>query len=57
MSSPEKGILCKLCLQEKYGEERIFDAGIREWTIVGQGIGLAMRGFKPIVEIQYLDYL
>lgn len=44
-------------LQEKYGEERIFDTGIREWTIVGQAIGLAMRGFKPIVEIQYLDYI
>ncbi len=44
-------------LQEKYGEERIFDAGIREWTIMGQGIGLAMRGFRPIAEIQYLDYL
>ncbi len=44
-------------LQEKYGEERIFDVGIREWTIVGQAIGLAMRGFKPIMEIQYLDYL
>ncbi len=44
-------------LQAKYGEERIFDTGIREWTIIGQGIGLAMRGFKPIVEIQYLDYL
>ena len=44
-------------LQAKYGEERIFDVGIREWTIVGQGIGLALRGFKPIVEIQYLDYI
>ncbi|GLR15778.1 alpha-ketoacid dehydrogenase subunit alpha/beta [Portibacter lacus] len=44
-------------LQEKYGEERVFDVGIREWTIVGQAIGLAMRGFKPIMEIQYLDYL
>lgn len=44
-------------LQEKYGEERIFDTGIREWTIVGQAIGLAMRGFKPIAEIQYLDYI
>ncbi len=44
-------------LQAKYGEERIFDTGIREWTIIGQGIGLAMRGFKPIVEIQYLDYI
>lgn len=44
-------------LQEKYGEERIFDTGIREWTIIGQGIGLAMRGFRPIAEIQYLDYI
>lgn len=44
-------------LQEKFTEERIFDTGIREWTIMGQGIGLAMRGFRPIAEIQYLDYL
>lgn len=44
-------------LQAKYGEERIFDTGIREWSIVGQAIGLAMRGFRPIAEIQYLDYL
>ncbi len=44
-------------LQEKYGEQRIFDTGIRELTIVGQGIGLAMRGLRPIAEIQYLDYL
>ena len=44
-------------LQEKYGEERIFDTGIREATIVGQGIGLALRGLRPIAEIQYLDYL
>lgn len=44
-------------LQDKHGEERIFDTGIREWTIMGQGIGLAMRGFRPIAEIQYLDYL
>lgn len=44
-------------LQEKYGEERIFDTGIREATIVGQGIGMAMRGFRPIAEIQYFDYL
>jgi pyruvate/2-oxoglutarate/acetoin dehydrogenase E1 component/TPP-dependent pyruvate/acetoin dehydrogenase alpha subunit len=44
-------------LQEKFGEHRIFDTGIREWTIVGQAIGLAMRGFRPIAEIQYLDYL
>lgn len=44
-------------LQEKYGELRIADVGIREATIVGQGIGMAMRGLRPIAEIQYLDYL
>ena len=44
-------------LQAKYGEERIFDTGIREWSILGQGAGLAMRGLKAISEIQYLDYL
>jgi pyruvate/2-oxoglutarate/acetoin dehydrogenase E1 component len=44
-------------LQEKYGELRITDTGIREATIVGQGIGLAMRGLRPIVEIQYFDYI
>lgn len=44
-------------LQAKYGELRIADTGIREMTIVGQGIGLALRGLKPIAEIQYLDYL
>lgn len=44
-------------LQEKYGVDRIFDTGIREWTIVGQAIGLAQRGLRPIAEIQYLDYL
>jgi pyruvate/2-oxoglutarate/acetoin dehydrogenase E1 component/TPP-dependent pyruvate/acetoin dehydrogenase alpha subunit len=44
-------------LQEKYGENRIVDTGIREATIVGQGIGLAMRGLRPVAEIQYLDYL
>ncbi len=44
-------------LQAKYGEERVFDTGIREWTIVGQAIGMAMRGLRPIGEIQYLDYL
>jgi pyruvate/2-oxoglutarate/acetoin dehydrogenase E1 component/TPP-dependent pyruvate/acetoin dehydrogenase alpha subunit len=44
-------------LQDKYGEERVFDTGIREWSIVGQAIGLGMRGFRPIAEIQYLDYL
>lgn len=44
-------------IQDKYGELRIFDTGIREATIMGQGMGLAMRGFRPIAEIQYLDYL
>jgi len=44
-------------LQAKYGENRIFDTGIRELTIMGQGIGLALRGLRPIAEIQYLDYL
>ena len=44
-------------LQVKFGEHRIFDTGIRELTIMGQGIGLAMRGLRPIAEIQYLDYL
>ena len=44
-------------LQEKYGINRIFDTGIREATIMGQGIGAAMRGLRPIAEIQYLDYL
>lgn len=44
-------------LQEKHGELRIFDTGIREATIIGQGIGLAQRGLRPIAEIQYLDYL
>ena len=42
-------------LQEKYGEIRVSDVGIREATIIGQGIGLAMRGLRPIAEIQYLD--
>jgi len=44
-------------LQEKYGIERVGDRGIREASIVGEGIGLALRGFRPIAEIQYLDYL
>ncbi|WP_187264707.1 thiamine pyrophosphate-dependent enzyme [Pontibacter beigongshangensis] len=44
-------------LQEKYGELRVTDTGIRECTIVGQGIGAALRGLRPISEIQYLDYL
>jgi pyruvate/2-oxoglutarate/acetoin dehydrogenase E1 component/TPP-dependent pyruvate/acetoin dehydrogenase alpha subunit len=44
-------------IQKKYGEERIFDTGIREATIIGQGLGMAMRGLRPIAEIQYFDYL
>lgn len=44
-------------LQEKYGVNRIFDTGIRELSIIGQGIGMALRGLRPIAEIQYLDYL
>ncbi|WP_447950809.1 alpha-ketoacid dehydrogenase subunit alpha/beta [Chryseobacterium koreense] len=44
-------------LQEKYGEVRVADTGIREATILGQGIGMAMRGLRPIAEIQYLDYI
>ncbi|MEL6989458.1 MAG: transketolase C-terminal domain-containing protein, partial [Bacteroidota bacterium] len=44
-------------LQEKYGALRVADTGIREATIIGQGIGMAMRGLRPIAEIQYLDYL
>jgi pyruvate/2-oxoglutarate/acetoin dehydrogenase E1 component/TPP-dependent pyruvate/acetoin dehydrogenase alpha subunit len=44
-------------LQQKHGNQRIFDTGIRELTIIGQGIGLAMRGLRPIAEIQYIDYL
>ena len=44
-------------LQEKYGEERIFDTSIRESSIIGQGIGMALRGLRPIAEIQYLDYI
>ena len=44
-------------MQEKYGELRVTDTGIREATILGQGIGLAMRGLRPIAEIQYFDYL
>jgi len=44
-------------LQEKHGKARIFDTGIRELTIMGQGIGMALRGLRPIAEIQYLDYL
>jgi len=44
-------------LQEKYGELRVSDTGIRETTILGQGIGLSLRGLRPIAEMQYLDYL
>lgn len=44
-------------LQKKYGEERVFDTSIRESSIIGQGIGMALRGLRPIAEIQYLDYI
>ena len=44
-------------LQDRFGAHRVFDTGIREWTIIGQAIGMAMRGLRPIAEIQYLDYL
>ncbi|MCK4990421.1 MAG: hypothetical protein KAS29_08050, partial [Bacteroidales bacterium] len=44
-------------LQDKYGEWRVTDTGIRETTIVGQGVGMALRGLRPIAEIQYFDYL
>lgn len=44
-------------LQEKFGSLRVFDTGIREWTIIGQALGMAMRGMRPIAEIQYLDYI
>lgn len=44
-------------LQQKFGKHRIFDTGIRETSIIGKGIGLALRGFRPIAEIQYFDYL
>jgi hypothetical protein len=44
-------------LQAQFGEDRVTDTGIRECTIVGQGIGVALRGLRPIAEIQYLDYL
>ena len=49
--------LCFQGLQEKFGEARVTDTGIREATILGQGIGVALRGLRPIVDIQYLDYL
>ena len=44
-------------LQAKYGELRVTDTGIRETTIIGQGVGMALRGLRPIAEIQYFDYL
>ncbi len=44
-------------MQKMFGEERVFDCGIREWTIMGQAVGMAMRGLRPIGEIQYLDYI
>ena len=44
-------------LQLRHGASRVFDTGIREWTIMGQALGSAMRGFRPIAEIQYLDYM
>ena len=44
-------------IQEKFGEIRISDTGIRETTIIGQGIGAALRGLRPVAEIQYFDYL
>ncbi len=44
-------------LQQKFGESRVFDTGIREATIIGQGLGMAMRGLRPVAEIQYFDYL
>ncbi|MCC6815170.1 MAG: transketolase [Saprospiraceae bacterium] len=44
-------------LQERFGKLRVFDTGIREWTIIGQAIGLSMRGLRPIAEMQYLDYV
>jgi 2-oxoisovalerate dehydrogenase E1 component len=44
-------------MQAKYGENRVFDTGIRETTIIGQGLGMALRGLRPIAEIQYFDYL
>ncbi len=44
-------------LQLKFGDDRVFDTGIREWSIVGQAMGMSMRGLRPIVEIQYLDYI
>ncbi len=44
-------------IQERFGKHRVFDTGIREWSIVGQAMGMAMRGLRPIAEVQYLDYI
>ncbi|MEO0733776.1 MAG: thiamine pyrophosphate-dependent enzyme [Bacteroidota bacterium] len=44
-------------LQQRFGEHRVFDTGIREWTITGQAMGMSMRGLRPIAEVQYLDYI
>lgn len=44
-------------MQKEFGETRVFDTGIREWTIIGSAIGMSMRGLRPIAEVQYLDYL
>jgi len=44
-------------MQKQFGKERVFDCGIREWTIMGQAVGMSMRGLRPIAEIQYLDYI
>lgn len=44
-------------MQKKYGDDRVFDTGIRELTILGQGLGMALRGLRPVTEIQYFDYL
>ena len=46
-----------MCIRDSYGEERVSDRGIREATIIGEGIGMAFRGLRPIAEIQYLDYV
>ncbi len=44
-------------IQDRFGKHRVFDTGIREWSIVGQAMGMAMRGLRPIAEVQYLDYI